>query len=340
MFVKSIRYVTKAATVAALAAGLAGPASAQEKLRDVSLAVPAFSLSFALVYLADDLGLWQKHGLDVKSTLIAGVGSANAVISGSADAGIASPPTVTRAAAHGQKLLAIVAMQDRLFVETSIRKDLAEAAGFDPKAPLEKRVQVLKGRTISVDSINSIIHAYLRLLAHIGGFDPEAIRVAPMQPANMVAAFEAHQIDGITMSLPWPEEPVLKGEAVIVASGLKGDPSDMVPFANTLLVVRPDTCDSRKWLCQGMGGALADAASYVKDHPADALALLEKRFPTLDPKLMAASFAAMRDVTPSPPIPLAAELPNAERLNIEAGLMKPEERLASYDGLFTDVYAK
>jgi NitT/TauT family transport system substrate-binding protein len=340
MRVRSIGWMVWLGLFLGLVAGFAGPARAQQPLRDVRLAVPALSLSFSLQYIADDLGLWQKYGLNVKSTAIAGVGSANAVIAGSADAADASPPTITRAAAHGQRLLAIVAMQDRLFTETALRKDLAEAAGFDPNAPLEKRVQVLKGRTISVDSVNSIIHAYLRLLAHVGGFDPEAIRVAPMAPPSMIAAFEAHQIDGITMSLPWPEEPVLKGEAVIVASGLKGDPPDMVPFSNTMLVVRPETCESRKWLCEGMGGALADAAAYVKDHPDDALRLLQKRFSTLDPKLVAVSFEAMRAVTPSPPVPLAAELPNGETINIEAGLMKPEERLSSYAGLFSDQYAR
>ena len=318
---------------------LAGPAAAAD-LHDVSLAVPAFSLSFSMLYLADDLGLWEKHGLKVKSTLIAGVGSANAVISGSADMGIASPPTVTRAAAHGQRLLAIAAMQNRLFVETSIRKDLAEKAGFNPNAPLAQRVQVLKGRTISVDSVNSIIHAFLRLMAHEGGFDPESIRVAPMQPANMIAAFKSGQIDGITMSLPWPEEPVLAGEAVIVASGPNGDPPDMVPFANTLVVVKPETCESRKFICQGAGAALNDAAAYIQDHPADALALLEKRFPTLEPKLMQQSFDVMRKVTPVPPVPLPAELPNADRLNIEAGLMQPSDKLANYSDLFTDAYAK
>ena len=133
-----------------LAVLLVRAAPAQE-LHDATLAVPAFSLSFSLQYLADDLGLWQKHGLKVKSQLIAGVGSANAVISGSADAADASPPVVTRAAAHGQKLTAIGALQDHLFVSLSLRKDLADAAGFDPKAPLEKRVQVLKGRTIAVE---------------------------------------------------------------------------------------------------------------------------------------------------------------------------------------------
>ena len=45
-------------------------------------------------------------------------------------------------------------------------------------------------------------------------------------------------------------------------------------------------------------------------------------------------------MTPAPPAPVAAELANADRLNVEAGLLKPEERLTSFDGLFTDKYVK
>jgi ABC-type nitrate/sulfonate/bicarbonate transport system substrate-binding protein len=321
-----------------LLGALAGHAAAQQNLRDATLAVPAFSLSFSLQYLADDLGLWQKHGLAVKSTLIAGVGSANAVIGGSADAGDASPPTLTRAAAHGQKLLAIAALQDRLFVEVVLRKDLAP--NFDPKAPLKERAQLLQGRTIAVDSINSIIHAYVRLLAARGGFDPEAIRIAPMQPNAMLAAFQSHQIDGFAMSLPWPRAPVLAGTGVIVASGPAGDPRDMTPFANTFVVVRPETCASRKWLCQGVAGAVADAARFVHQHPEEAFALLDKRFPTLDAELVRNAFETLERVTPDPPAPVEAELANAETLNIEAGLMTPGERLKSYDGLWTDEYVK
>jgi NitT/TauT family transport system substrate-binding protein len=317
---------------------LAGHAAAQQNLRSVTLAIPAFSLSFSLHYLADDLGLWQKHGLAVKSSLIAGVGSANAVIGGSADVADASPPTLTRAAAHGQKLLAIAALQNRLFVEVVLRKDLAP--NFDPKAPLKERAQLLKGRTIAVDSIDSIIHAYVRLIAARGGFDPEAIRIAPMQPNAMLAAFKTHQIDGFAMSLPWPREPVLAGTGVIVASGPAGDPPDMTPFANALVVVRPETCASRKWLCQGVAGAVADAAAFVHQHPNEAFALLDKRFPTLDAKLVRNAFETLEQVTPDPPVPLEAELANAETLNIEAGLLKPDERLKSYDGLWTDAYVK
>jgi NitT/TauT family transport system substrate-binding protein len=35
-----------------------------------------------------------------------------------------------------------------------------------------------------------------------------------------------------------------------------------------------------------------------------------------------------------------AGLENAELFNIQAGLLKPEEKLKSYDGLFTDAYVR
>ncbi|HXQ51416.1 MAG TPA: ABC transporter substrate-binding protein [Stellaceae bacterium] len=319
---------------------LCAPVSAQPALKDVTMAVPAYSLTFVLGYLADDLGLWAKHGLAVKSVQIAGVGSMNAVIAGSAEVTQASAITLTRAAARGQKVLAIAEMLDRLVVELVMRKDVAEAAGFDPKAPLEKRAAILKGKTIAVESINSIIHAYVLVLAHRAGVDPDDIRVTPMQPNSMLAAFEAHQIDGFAMSLPWPLEPVLKGEAVTIASGPAGDPADMVPFAHNILVVRPDVCDKDKSVCAGLVKSIAEADDYIHDHPADALALMQKRFSTLDPKLLARAFDEVRSVTPNPPVPTKAALENADIYNIDAGLMKPDEKLKSYNAIFTDVYAK
>ena len=51
------------------------------------MALPAVGFPFTAGYVADGLGLWEKHGLRVKTIVIAGVGSTNAVISGSADFG-------------------------------------------------------------------------------------------------------------------------------------------------------------------------------------------------------------------------------------------------------------
>jgi NitT/TauT family transport system substrate-binding protein len=310
----------------------------QSAPEQVTLAVPGTAMTFSPGYVAEDLGLFARQGLNVKSVIISGIGSTNAVIAGSADFGEISGPALTRAAAHGQRLLAIANTLNRPTVMIVLRKELA--GDVDPKAPLEQRAALMKGRTIAVDSINSIVHAYVLLIGARGHYDPNEIRVAPLQPVNAITAFNAHQVDGFAMSMPWPLQLVLDGTAVAIASGTNGDPPDMVPFAHNLFVAKPETCEKRKSVCEKMGRAIAEATAIIRDRPADVLALLKKRFPTFDDKLLAAGFDEVRKGTPSPPIVAQAALENSERLNVDAGLLKPEDKLKSCDGLFTDQYVK
>ena len=76
------------------------------------------------------------------------------------------------------------------------------------------------------------------------------------------------------------------------------------------------------------------------DRPAEALALLKKRFAQLDERQLAAAFGDIRKITPRSLVVTQAGLENAEVFNIEAGLLKPEQKLKSYDGLFTDQYVR
>jgi ABC-type nitrate/sulfonate/bicarbonate transport system substrate-binding protein len=317
---------------------LPGCAAGAAEPIDVVMALPAYSLSFSFEYLAEDLGFYEKHGVRMKQVMLAGVGSINGVISGSADFGVSAGTSLTRAAARGQKLLAIALTIDRPIVQVVLRSDLAK--GFDPASPFAKRGLLLKGRTIAVDSIGSLIHAYVRIMAVRAGYNPDDLKIAPMQPPNMEAAFAAHQIDGFAMSPPWPEKPVLEGTAVMIASGPDGEPADYVPFANNVILTKPETCAKRTSVCEAVGQASREGMMYLRDHPADALAVLKKRFSTLDDKLLAASFDVIRKITPMPPFVTAQGLANAERFNVEAGQMKDEEKLKSYDGLFTDAYVR
>jgi len=320
----------------ALAAALAGPALAQDE--EASLAYPNVAFTFAAQYVAEDAGLFAKHGLKLKPLLITGPGSTNAVISGSADFGLASTAVQTRAAARGQRLLSIANTTDRPTAQIILRKELAP--NVDPKAPLADRIKLLRGRTLAVDAIGSIIHGYPLMLARRAGFDPNELRISPMAPPTALAAFQARQIDGFAMSMPWPIGPVLEGSATLIASGPDGDPPDMTPFGNATIITKPETCERRKSVCQKMGRAITEAVAYLHDRPADTLALLKKRFSTLDDKVLAAGFELIRKSTPRSPMTLRAALENGEIYSIEAGLLKAEDKLKSYDGLYTDEYVK
>src|SRR3984885_323525 len=101
----------------------------------VVLAIPAELVQLLPLYVAADTGLWDKAGLEVKIVTIPSVGGMNAVIAGSADFSFSTGAAITRAAAHGQKLVAIVELADESGQIIVLRKDLAEAAHFDPAAP-------------------------------------------------------------------------------------------------------------------------------------------------------------------------------------------------------------
>jgi ABC-type nitrate/sulfonate/bicarbonate transport system substrate-binding protein len=144
----------------------------------------------------------------------------------------------------------------------------------------------------------------------------------------------------MSQTLPWPMKPVQEGTAIMIGDGPKGEPADMNPSVNTVVVTKAETCEKRPSLCQKIGQTFADIVDIIKDRPAEALAVFKKRFDTLDGKLMEAAFDEVREATARPPVTSAAALQRAELFNVEAGLMKRDEMLQSYDGLFTDKYVK
>jgi NitT/TauT family transport system substrate-binding protein len=325
----------------ALVLASTSPALAEDaKLEDVTMAVPTFSVAYTLEFLNQDLGLYAKHGVKVKTVQIEGLGTINAVISGSVDFGQPSGASLTRAAAKGQRLLAIVEIIGRPSAQIVLRKELAEAAGFNAKAPFAERARVLKGRTMGVEGVNSVLHAMMMIGAKNAGFSPDEIRIGIMIAPSMAPAFARKEIDGFVSALPWTLQPVIDGSAVLVASGPDGDPPGLSEFANTIVVARPETCEKRKPVCIGIGHAFAEASAYLHQHPDEAAAIVKKRFGNLDGQVFAAAFATTREITPDPPAPTKTAIENTDAYNIAAGLMKPEDKLASYDGLYTDAFVK
>jgi ABC-type nitrate/sulfonate/bicarbonate transport system substrate-binding protein len=320
------------------AAMLLGGSPARAQMEKTSLALPAVAVVFLSAYVAEDAGIWKKDGLDVEVKFVAGVGAFNAVVAGSADFSMSSGLTINRAAAHGQRMLAIANTLNRLPMQVVIRTDLA--TGFDPEAPLAERAKILKGRTMAIDSVNSVVHAYLRVIAKAGGIDPDSIQVAPLQPADMLAAMDRKAIDGFSNGPPWPEKVLSEGKAVLIASGVKGDPPGIDPLAFNVVVTRPQFCKDHAPVCMKMGHSMVDAAKFIHEHPDQVLAFLKKRFPDITDAAMKAAFEQVAESTPLDPAVVEKGLANADKLNLDAGLMKPDDKVQSYDGLYTAEFVK
>ena len=340
MSINMLRSTSTAALAALAAISIALPPAARAASEHTSLAIPAYVVLFLAEYVAEDQHLYEQQDLDVKVQFIAGVGAMNAVIAGSTDFSMSSGGSLTRAAAHGQNLLAIANMGNQNGQYIVLRKDEADAAHFDPKAPLAERAKILKGKTIGIDAMQSVVHSIVRVVAKVGGLDPESVTVTPMQPADTLSAFARHAIDGFAAGPPWPQQVVTNGTAVIVADGAKGEPKEFSPIGSVMLVTRPQFCTDHRSVCVKMGHVMKLAADFIHDHPAESLAILKKRYDKVDEAVLRASYEAVREMTPQPPTPDAAELANAESMNIAAGFMNPAQRLKSYAPLFTQDFAR
>jgi len=319
---------------------IAMTAPARAENEHVLLALPAEGMQFLGYYVAEDLGFFAEQGLDVKHVVLAGVGSFNGVVSGSADFAFASGASLTRAAAHGQRMLAIAQMNNLPVWDIVLRKDLAEVGHFDPKAPLSVRAKLLEGRKMGTNGINALDHAYLRIVAKQGGFDVESMTVSAMAPQDTLAAFARHAIDGFVSGAPWPEQVEDDGSAVAIAIGANGEPASMVPLASSLVVTRPSLCAEHRSICMKMGHAMVMVSKAVHERPKDVLALLQKRFDKIKPDVVAQSAQSLAKIMPVLPVVDPKAIRKGDEINIDAGFMKADDLLKSYDGLSTDEYVR
>ena len=331
---------TPVAAAFALAVGLGPTASAHAQDIEVLIALPATTLTFSSAFIAEDAGFYKKEGLKVSHRTIVGVGSPNAVISGAADFTIGTGPVFLRAAAAGQRMLAIANLIDRPLVEFVLRKDVAEAAGITDKTPLAERAKALKGKTVGIQGVGSIVHAWERLVVNRGGLDIEKdVRIAPMDPPGMLAGLQTKQLDGFATSLPYTTEAVVKGSAVMLASGTVDAP-DLLPFAYGLIYTRQDMCAKQREKCTRIVRALAAANRFILEKPDEALGLLKKRYETMDQELLA---AAWRTVSKAHAKDLHVTVPgldHSQKVSLEAKLLDAKNELKSFDGLYTDEFVK
>lgn len=332
------RRIWRLAALSLVALGLGAPAQAD--IEHTSMAQTPAIIPFLAAYIAEDANIWRDNELDVKVINLDGVATVNAVIAGSADFALSSSAAITRAAAHGQRLLALGAINNQSGQITVLRKELAEAAHFDPTAPLAVRASVLKGRVIAGGGVGSVADVFLRTIAKAGGIDQSAITITPTGAFELLAAFSRRAIDGFSYSLPYPLQAVHDGTAVIVADGTNGEPKEMLPLAAGLLVTRPEICANHRTLCVKMGHSFVVATKFLLERKGDALAILKKRFPNIDDAVLLSAYEAVVRMTQSPPTITLIAFENGDRMNAEAGFLKPEDRLQSYDGLFTNEFLR
>jgi NitT/TauT family transport system substrate-binding protein len=332
---------SKYVAIAAAAAFCVAPTAGKAADIDIIFAIPSSTLTFTSVFIAEDAGLFKAEGLNVSFRQLVGVASNNAVIGGSADFSVGTAATFLRGAAQGQRMFAIANMVDKPMVELVMRKDVATAAGITDKMPAAERAKAMKGKTIAVQGIGSIVHAMQRLVARMGGLDPDKdVTVVSMEPQAMVAALKSKQIDGYTTSMPFSTQSIVEGDSIMIASGPLGDLPSYVPTNYAVLYTRPEVCQKERPKCEKMARAFKNANAYIQDKPAETWEILKKRFAQIDPKLLEAAWDVTKKAHPRDVSITVPALVNSQKFSLDAGLLEAKDTLNDFAGLYTDEFVK
>jgi ABC-type nitrate/sulfonate/bicarbonate transport system substrate-binding protein len=309
-----------------------------------SMAFPAIAPIFASSWIAQDAGIYKEVGLEVSEQVIQGIGSTNAVIAGSIDFANASGVTLTRAAARNQPIIGIANTYDRSGFWVVLSKKAAEARHFDPKAPLAERAKVMKGLKFAVGGIQTIPHSYLNAIAKIGGLDPQKdLIVSAIVPPETPSAMQTGAVDGASVGPPVVQQVIQDQGAVVVADGTTANPVDppwLTHVDANVVLVKKQTCVDHKSLCVKMGQALVKAAAFIHDHPKETTEMLSKRTRITDAKVLEGMYKVTLGSTPLAPVLDAKGLETADQLNVEAGFLPADQKLKSYENIFTNEYVQ
>jgi len=189
--ISSKAWTRRAVLATAMAFAVAAPAFAQTKIRVMIYQGAYTSLT---PYIARDLGIYQKYGLDAEFIAAAsGPAGVAAMLGGSID--FAEPPTdqLMLNAIKGTDLKMVVGNETKNFYSLIARdkKSLPNASKGYPDV-----IRDLKGKTIGVNSLGATTHLMMNAVLKDVGLSPTDVTyLAVGSAATGLAAWQAGRVD-------------------------------------------------------------------------------------------------------------------------------------------------
>ena len=262
--------VLAALAVAFVAACLTPPAQAQTKLA-VGWGIAS---DFLAVLTAKDEGIFAKHGLDVTMTLFANGGvMPQALVSGTIQIGFNTGPVLMLAEDGGIDMVVISGISR--IQKTNPHSALVTRQGVTVTKPAD-----LIGKRVADPGINSSLDLVMKKWLLDGGVKPDQVKVVELPFPLMGDNLKNGQIDAA-----FPVEPMLDK---ILASGAGTKSVDIQSavspdFAATFWSATREWATAHPEAIAAFRDSLADALTFIHDHPDDAKAIAIKYFHYADP---------------------------------------------------------
>lgn len=280
-----IASLLKSLVCAVVLVGASGAATAQPRLREVTIALSSNSLGPAAPRVARELGLFEKHGLAAKIIpMDSGNTALAALISKSADAAMVGSGTVINAQARGHKVVIIANGYGGFATTMVIAKEVAAKLGVAPDAPIAARLKALDGLLVGTpEPTAGSTLGFKGAAATVGA----TMRFTYMSQQAMPSALETGAIQGYLASAPFWAGPVANGKGVVWISGPQGElPAGTVNASSTQLQMMRAAAEADPDLARRFAAVFADLRKAIEERPAEVKAAVSRVFPDLDPKVL------------------------------------------------------
>ena len=260
-------HTTKHKSLAAIILGVAvfacaGRASPQEKLR---LGLSSVSALHSAVWVAEEKGLFRKHGLEPEIIVVGGAGpmGVSALLAGDIQFVTSAGDAVVNANLRGGDAVMVAGV-----INSGLQRLVAR--------PEIKNPGDIKGKKIGVTRIGAVSHAALQIVLRRWGFADGDVQVIQVGSSpNMLASLEKGGIDGAVLTLPSIFVAEDRGYRVLA------DLADLdiyylhAMMATTRAYIRAQRDKARRFLMGYLEGI-----AYFKQHKQESIEIVKKKLRT------------------------------------------------------------
>ncbi|MFE4542322.1 ABC transporter substrate-binding protein [Arthrobacter sp. NPDC056727] len=220
----------------------------------------------APLYMAQEKGLFKKHGLDVKITPAPTMGaSIPALVSGAAQIGVLANVDAMQASAAGIPL--------RLFGATTVTTDKpAQDTGkvYVAKNSPIRELSDLNGKTIGVSGLGGAGELSLRVALDKSGLDSSRIKFLEVPLDSMLNSLERGQVDAINTISPFTNGAEAAGARYILSPGAVAVPHAL----QFVLATTEQFLSGNRTTVEKFKAAVDEATAYAAKNPDAVRALL------------------------------------------------------------------
>ncbi|MCZ2815041.1 ABC transporter substrate-binding protein [Modestobacter sp. VKM Ac-2984] len=230
----------------------------------------------APLYLAQEVGIFADHGLEVEPFLAqGGAAIVPAVLSGEAEFGFSNITSLLQAESRGVPL-ALVAPGPGATGDPE--EDFA--AVIVPEDSDVQQPADLAGKRIAINSINNISDTVVRETVRQDGGDPSSIQFVELAFPNMVAAVADGSVDAAFAVEPFATVGVSQGMRVVAAPYTETDEALTVAGYFTS---DPYAAENPE-IVQAFADAMEEAQQYATEHPDEVREVLSS-YTNIDPAI-------------------------------------------------------